>query len=148
MDTEEWNRPSAVPDPVAVPTNEGLWRAASEGRLELQMCSECGTHRYPPGATCWRCGSLEWQSSVLPGTGTIYSYSWVPDRARSAEAGREVVYNVAIVELDGVVGGPLRMMSSVVDAWAQGDIEVGSAVEMVGIPVSDGVALPCFRRAG
>lgn len=142
---ESFNRPSGMPDPVVEPVNEGMWRAAADGRLDVQRCRACQAHRYPPTDGCYRCGSLEWTWSTLPGTGTVYSYIWVPDRARSAEQGSAVHYNVVVVTLDGTEGDPVRILSNVVDAWEIGDLEVGQAVELTGVELSPGIGLPCFR---
>ena len=140
------NRPSGMPGPVLAPINEGMWRAAGEDRLDVQRCTNCGAHRYPPIEGCYRCVSLEWAWSTLPGTGTIYTYMWVPDTARSAEQKREVLYNVVLVELDGTEGDPVRMASNVLDAWNIDDLYVGQAVALACVPLGDGVGLPCFRR--
>lgn len=142
------NRPSGLPAPVVAPVNEGMWRAAAAGRLDVQRCTGCGAHRYPPTDGCYRCGSLQWEWSTVAGTGVVYSYIWVPDRTRSAELGREVLYNVAVVTLDGVEGDPVRILSNVVDAWEQGDLYVGQPVRFVSVEFGEGVALPCFRRQG
>jgi hypothetical protein len=137
--TDQLNRPAGMPAPVIAPVNEGLWRAASEGRLAVQRCQDCGAHRYPPGDGCYRCSSLRWEWATLPGTGVIYSYIWVPDRGGH--------YNVAIVTLDGCEGDPVRILSNVVDAWKLDDLHVGQRVEFTGVPFADGLALPCFRMA-
>jgi uncharacterized protein len=142
------NRPSGMPPPVVAPINEGMWRAAAEGRLDVQQCSNCGAHRYPPIDGCYRCSSLDWEWSTVPGTGTIYTYIWVPDAARTAAEGRPVLYNVVFVELDGTEGDPVRMASNVLDAWEPDDLRVGQAVELACVPLGDGIGLPCFRRAG
>lgn len=139
------NRPVGMPDPVVVPTNEGMWRAAAEGRLDVQRCSSCGAHRYPPTDGCYRCGSLEWDWSTVPGTGVVYSYIWIPDRARSTEEGRDAFYNVAVVTIDGTEGDPVRILSNVVDAWERDDLSVGQPVTFASVAFGDGVALPCFR---
>ncbi len=139
------NRPTGMPEPVVAPINEGMWRAAAEGRLEVQRCTSCGAHRYPPTDGCYRCSSLEWAWSTLPGTGTIYTYMWVPDAARSAERGREAFYNVVVVELDGTEGDPVRIGSNVLDAWNVDDLHVGQRVELACVPLGDGIGLPCFR---
>jgi hypothetical protein len=76
----------------------------------------------------------------------VYTYIWVPERARSTEQGREVLYNVAIVTLDGTEGDPVRVLSNVVDAWQIGDLHVGQAVEPAFVSFGSGLALPCFRR--
>jgi uncharacterized OB-fold protein len=135
-----------MPDPVVAPINEGLWRAAAEGRLDVQRCTNCGAHRYPPTDGCYRCTSLEWEWSTLPGTGTVYTYTWIPDATRTADLGRAVCYNVAVVTLDGTEGDPVRVLSNVLDAAELGDLDVGQAVEAAYVSFGVDLALPCFRR--
>jgi uncharacterized OB-fold protein len=136
-----------MPPPVVNAINEGMWRAAAGGRLAVQRCARCGVHRYPPADGCYRCGSLDWDWTDLPGTGVIYTYIWIPDRARSAEQEEPALYNVAVITLDGTEGDPVRILSNVVDAWHQGDLEVGQAVELSPVEFEPGLALPCFRVA-
>jgi uncharacterized OB-fold protein len=141
------NRPAGMPAPVISPINEGMWRAAGEGHLDLQRCSNCGAHRYPPIEGCYRCGALDWEWSTVPGTGTIYTYIWVPDSIRSAEDNRPVLYNVAFIELDGTEGDPVRMASNVLDAWDPDDLYVGQRVRLSCVALGEGFGLPCFTRA-
>jgi uncharacterized protein len=141
------NRPSGMPGPALAPINERMWRAAADGHLEVQRCTNCGAHRYPPTDGCYRCTSFDWEWSTLPGTGTVYTYSWVPDRARSEAEHREVLYNIVIVELDGTEGDPVRIMTNVLDAWESADLRVGQRVELQCVPLGEGIGLPCFRRA-
>jgi uncharacterized OB-fold protein len=135
-----------MPDPVVAPVNEGMWRAAADGRVSVQRCIACGAHRYPPTDGCYRCSSLEWEWSTLPGTGTVYTYTWIPDRTRASGQAREVHYNVSIVTLDGTEGDPVRILSNVVDASEIGDLHVGQAVVPAFVPFGENLALPCFRR--
>jgi uncharacterized OB-fold protein len=139
------NRPSGMPPPVLDPVNEGMWRAAADGRLDVQRCTKCGAHRYPPTDGCYRCLSLEWEWSTLPGTGTVYTFIWVPDAARAEAEQRPAYYNLVIVELDGTEGEPVRIMSNVLDAWEIGDLHVGQRVELECVPLDGGIGLPCFR---
>lgn len=143
--TDQLNRPAGMPAPVIAPVNEGMWQAAAEGRLAVQRCGDCGAHRYPPADGCGQCTSLAWQWASLPGTGVIYSYIWIPDRARPAP-GRDAHYNVAIVTLDGTGGEEVRILTNVVDAWEPGDLHVGQRVRFTPVPFADGLALPCFER--
>jgi uncharacterized protein len=136
-----------MPPPVIGPINEGMWRAAGRGCLAVHRCETCGAHRYPPADGCYRCGSLDWGWADLPGTGVIYTYIWIPDRARSAEEDRQVLYNVVVVTLDGTDGDPVRILSNVIDAWHTDDLELGQAVELAAVEFEPGLALPCFRRA-
>jgi uncharacterized protein len=134
-----------MPDPVVAPVNEGMWKAAAGDRLAVQRCVVCGAHRYPPTDGCYRCSSTGWEWSTLPGTGTIYSYIWVPDRNRTAAGGDDALYNVVVVTLDGTEGAPVRILSNVVDAWGMEDLHVGQHVELTCVPFAAGLALPCFR---
>jgi uncharacterized OB-fold protein len=143
--TDRRNRPSGMPDPVVAPINEGMWRAAAGDQLAVQRCQDCGAHRYPPGDGCYRCSSCRWEWSMLPGTGVVYSYVWIPDRSRAAAGDEAACYNVVVVTLDGTEGEPVRILSNVVNAWGRRDLHVGQTVEVVGVPFADGVALPCFR---
>src|SRR6266702_5272717 len=146
--TDQVNRPSGMPSPVTAPVNDGMWRAAADHRLAVQRCQDCAAHRYPPGDGCYRCSSRRWEWATLPGSGVVYSYIWIPDRARASETsaaatGEAACYNVAIITLDGTAGEPVRMLSNVIDAWEQDDLHVGQRVEVVGVPFAEGLALPC-----
>jgi uncharacterized OB-fold protein len=143
--TDPVNRPDGMPAPVVAPVNDGMWRAAAAGRLAVQRCLDCGAHRFPPADGCYRCTSLRWAWENLPGTGVIYSYTWIPDRARAAAGVEDAYYNVAVVTLDGTEGEPVRMLSNVVNAWGLDDLQVGQRVSVTGVPFGDDLALPCFR---
>jgi uncharacterized protein len=138
------SRPPGWPDPVVAPVNEGMWRAAAGDRLAVQRCEDCGAHRYPPADGCYRCSSCRWEWSVVAGTGVVYSYVWIPGRARAAD-GEAACYNVAVVTLDGTEGEPVRILSNVLNASNPDDLHVGQAVEVLGVPFGEGMALPCFR---
>lgn len=143
---EAVNRPTGMPDPVVAPVNERMWQAAASGELVVQRCEACGAHRYPPTDGCYRCSSLDWRWDRLPGSGTVYSYIWIPDRTRIAAGDADAVYNVAVVTLDGTEGDPVRILSNVIDAWTQDDLSIGQTVTLAGVPFGEGLALPCFRR--
>jgi uncharacterized OB-fold protein len=136
-----------MPSPIVAPINEGMWRAAADGRLVVQRCASCGAHRYPPTDGCYRCGSLDWDWADLPGTGVVYTYIWIPDRTRSAPPDSPVLYNVAVVTLDATEGDPVRILTNVVDAWQPDDLYVGQKVELFAVEFEPGLALPCFKRA-
>jgi uncharacterized OB-fold protein len=72
------------------------------------------------------------------------SFVWLPHAVTGSE--EDGCYNVAVIELDGTAGDPVRMLSNVVDAWAPGDLEVGERVQVECIRLSETVGVPCFRR--
>lgn len=106
-----------VDDPLYAP----FWAAAQAGKVALPACPDCGVFQWYPlaGRPCGHTGPLEWR--VLPGTGTIFSFTRV-ERA-FLPSGGEPPYTVVLVELDGAPGP--RLVSVLVgdgsDAPAIGD---------------------------
>jgi uncharacterized OB-fold protein len=137
------NLPLGMPRPQPSRLDAGFWDAAREGRLAVQRCSACGSHRFPPTESCYACQSMDSTWHTLPGTGTVASFVWLCQPPGLANAG-EGPYNVALVQLDGTQGEPVRMLSNVVDAWVVDDLAVGQAVHLECVDVGDAV-LPCFR---
>jgi uncharacterized OB-fold protein len=131
--------------PTVDPTNAGFWQAAAAGRLDVQRCSACGWHRHPPAEGCFHCGSLDWGWDTLPGTGSVFTYTWVADPIHPAVEDR-VPYNVVVVAVDGTTGAPVRIVSNVVDA-SPGDLEVGTRVTLACEPLTPEIGLPRFRLA-
>ena len=137
--------PADLPLPPVITTNAGFWKAASEGRLDVQQCRACGSHRHPPTEGCYRCGSLDWGWATLPGTGSVFTYTWVVQPLHPAVES-VVPYNVSVVEVDGVADEPVRLVSNVVDATAE-TLHVGSRVTLACDKLTDEVGLPRFRLA-
>ena len=50
---------SIAPPSVRSKSTLGLSLAAAHGRLELQVCDECGAVQYPPREACVRCLSVQ-----------------------------------------------------------------------------------------
>lgn len=134
-----------LPLPPVDRTNAGFWRAGAAGRLDVQRCTACGAHRHPPTEGCYRCASLDWAWDTLPGTGTVFTYTWVAHPLHPATKDR-VPYNVTVVEVDGASDEPVRIVSNVVDASHE-ELAVGRRVALACEPVADGIGLPRFRLA-
>jgi uncharacterized OB-fold protein len=137
--------PEGLPLPPVDRTNAGFWKAAADGRLDVQQCSQCGAHRHPPTEGCYRCRSIDWAWDTLPGTGTVFTYTWVVEPLHPVV---EAVapYNVAVVEVDGASDEPVRVVSNVVDA-DENTLRVGARVTLACDKLSDDVGLPRFRLA-
>ena len=135
--------PPEMPVPLAEPLTEPYWAAAREGRLVIQRCTDCGSHRHLPHVLCPVCGSTtcEWDTSA--GSGTVFTYTVVTHPVHAAVT--EVVpYAVVVVELEDC--GNVLMPSNVVDCPPD-DVHVGMAVEVVFDRVTDEITIPRFRRA-
>jgi uncharacterized OB-fold protein len=138
--------PSGLPLPPVTRTNAGFWRAAAEGRLDIQRCSACGAHRHPPTEGCYRCRALDWEWDTLPGTGRVFTYTWVVQALHPAVE-PVAPYNVAVVGVDGTEGEPVRLVTNVVDATTE-TLVVGAPVTLACDRLESEIGLPRFRLAG
>src|SRR5262245_47250071 len=107
MNEERTGLPAPGWDPVTV----GYWTAAGEGRLAVPQCADCGRHRWPPTWACYACQSREWKGADLQGSGKVFSYTWADQRADPDSP----LYNIAVIELDGTEGEPVRLMTRVIE---------------------------------
>jgi uncharacterized OB-fold protein len=109
---------------LVVPENDGeffgFFEAAKQHKLVVKKCTDCGLLRYPPGAGCPWCQSLDWTWQEVSGKGTIYSYEII---VHSIQPGfRDITpLPVVIVELDEQRGVPtpqegVRLIANLVDA--------------------------------
>jgi uncharacterized OB-fold protein/acyl-CoA thioesterase FadM len=62
------------PRPSLTLDNAWWFEALRAHELRIQRCTSCGALRHPPRPVCDRCGSLEWDSVVAGGRGTVYSF--------------------------------------------------------------------------
>jgi uncharacterized OB-fold protein len=125
-----------APDPVSSP----FWSAASEGRLLIQRCRECGERQFYPRAVCVACGSTpEWEEAS--GQGTVHTFTII--RQNYARPFRDQLpYVVVIVEL---AEGP-RMMGSLTGVAVE-DVYVGMPVQAYIVEAEEGVGVPMWRPA-
>lgn len=82
---------------AADPTTEPFWQACSEGRLTVQLCSDCGHHQFYPRPFCLACDSGDVTWTDVSGNGSIYSLTTV--RMPVAEE-LPPPYLLALVDLD------------------------------------------------
>ena len=131
---------AGIPLPQPTALSKPHWDGCREGVLRVQQCGDCGAYVFVPKPVCGGClgDRLEWVESS--GRGTLYSYTVVH---RPQQPAFEVPYVVAIVELEE----GWHMLSNLVEV-APEDVTVGMALEVVFVPKSDEITLPCFRPAG
>ena len=142
---------------LMVPETDSEWRgyfeAAREGRLVVRRCGACGLLRYPPGAGCPWCASLEWTWQPVSGRGTIYSYEIV---VQAIQPGFRdwAPYPVVVVELDEQRGVPtaddgLRLVANLLTPdfrpEPEARVAIGARVEVLFQPIAPDFVLPQFR---
>lgn len=124
--------PSPIPDRDTLP----FWDACRRHELRAQRCTACGRFRWPPRCFCPACWSLDVEWALLPGRGTVQSFSVVHHRL-------EVPNVVAQIALDGT-DGHVQLLSNIVGcSWEE--VQVGLSVNVVFDDVSPDVTLPKFR---
>jgi uncharacterized OB-fold protein len=131
--------PDGMPQPLADATSLPWWQAASEHRLVVQRCADCGRTRHPPAPVCPACRSDQSDWRELSGRGEVYTYTLVH---RPIAADQSLPFAIAVVALED--SGGLRMISNLVDV-APDAIEIGMPVELVWEDMSEDLAIPRFR---
>ncbi len=117
--------------PRPVPSPDGLdapyWKAATENRLVLQRCSDCGTYQWGPEWTCHNCCSENLVFEEIPPHGRIYSYErvWHPVHPALAEQGPYIVVLVEFPNHDSA-----RMVGNLLGDPLQ-EVKIGGSVEAV-----------------
>ncbi|MCY4729910.1 Zn-ribbon domain-containing OB-fold protein [Natronomonas gomsonensis] len=110
--------PRPVPD--VTPETEPFWKGASEGRLLLSECQDCGLVYHYPRVLCPDCFSEDVEWLEADGEGEVYSYSVT--RTMSGWPKEDLPLVVAYVELDE---GPRLMTNIQAD---QDVVDVGTRV--------------------
>jgi uncharacterized OB-fold protein len=129
-----------LPDPGWSDATEPYWKAAGKDELVIQRCDQCGFHRWPMNPVCYHCFSTEWSWAPVDGTGRVFSFTWADFPIPPDGQNR----NIAVVELDGTQGAPVRVMSWVVDI-PRDDLVCDLPVQVTFLPVDDEVAVPVWR---
>jgi uncharacterized OB-fold protein len=142
---------------LIVPDNDtefkGYFEAARRRELVVKRCAACGRLRFPPGAACPWCQSLDWTWQPVSGRGTIYSYE-VVHQAIQPGFHDWTPYVVVLVELDEQAGQPtpdeaLRLLGNLLTADLRPEVEnrvaIGQRVEVAFQDLSPDMALPQWR---
>jgi hypothetical protein len=128
------------PRPAINADNRFFWEGVDQGQLLIQRCAACGALRHPPRPMCPKCRSLEWDTVMASGRGTVHSFV-VPHHPPLPMFPQP--YVVVLVDLEEGT----RLVSNLVDV-APGDVKIGMPVEVAFTAVDDDLILPLFRPAG
>lgn len=119
--------------------NTFFWTSGADGHLRFLQCSDCATFIHPPRPVCPKCLSESVAPAVVPGTGTVDTYTinhqpWHP--------AMEVPFVIARVAIDGAPGVFLttNIVGCPVDA-----VDIGDSVT-VAFEAQDDVFLPFFAK--
>ena len=105
-------------------TTARYWREIPQRyRMEAGKCSACGTVHFPPRRVCMECGKREFETVVLPETGTVETYTVI--RVAPDEFTDLSPYAVVLVKLDDGT----RLMCQLVDCDLE-TVEIGMPVKL------------------
>jgi uncharacterized OB-fold protein len=124
-----------ISDPKFNYGDEPFFDAATQGKLLVKFCHDCGQYHHYPRALCPFCFSdkTEWKEST--GSGTIYSYS-------VTRASGPVPYVIAYVTLEE---GP-TMLTNIVDCDLD-TVRCGQKVQVTFKKSENGTGIPMFTLA-
>jgi uncharacterized OB-fold protein len=133
--------------PALSATNREWFTTAT---LAVQTCGSCGTRQHPPEEVCHVCGGMSFSTTVVPGAGTVHSYT-VVHHSIHPTLDAVVPYTVVLVRLDAAPD--LRVIGNLLGAGggAGDEVRIGMPVEAVWVERTgeDGtrVLLPQWQRA-
>ncbi len=117
------------------------WDGAREGNLLLAQCNACGKPHHYPRPICPFCWSDDVVQIQASGRATLYTYSTV-FMNDLPPFGERLPYVAAMVDLEE---GP-RLATNMIEC-DPADLEVGMAVELVFLPLTEEISAPFFRPA-
>lgn len=121
--------PVAIADEV-----KAYFDAASEGRLLVKRCRDCGQHHHYPRSICPHCASDQTEWTQASGRGSIYSFA-VAGQANGA------AHVLAYVTLDDC--SRVTLLTRIVTD-APESLCIGGPVQAVFLPGVDGIHVPMF----
>ncbi len=116
-----------------------FWKAANDGKLIIQKCTDCGKHIFYPRICCPYCFSdnVEWVQAS--GKGTVYSFTVVEANPPSAFI-KDLPYVIAIVKLEEGV----QMLSNIIGCDPH-TVRCDMPVEVSFEKLNDEFTLPKFK---
>ena len=129
---------------ASVPTyfsmyDEPFWESVGRDEARLQKCSKCSTFRYPPGACCPNCLSLEAEWVPVSGKGRVLSWTTIHRQYLDAYPAPSTV--VAVLMDEGTI------MITHFDNEDVGRLRIDLPVHLTYSTHPDGYRLPKFAIA-
>jgi uncharacterized OB-fold protein len=132
--------PSGMPVPEPGPEDHQFWEACARRELRIQQCAACSHFRHPPAPICPVCRSFQSVWTLVPGTGSVFSYTVAWHPVHPSQRGKPP-YNVVLVLLDGA--GDVRLISNLIDVHPE-RLAIGMRVKLRWDEIEGGMLLPLF----
>lgn len=121
------------------PFDETMWKSIAEGGMRIQRCDECSTYRYPPGACCPNCLSIDFGWEPISGNAKVLS--WITYHKQYLPAYPAPTTIVAAMLDEG------EILITNIDASETDKLSVDCAVRVVYGDHPDGYKIPRFTLA-
>jgi uncharacterized OB-fold protein len=131
--------------PLRTPDAQPYWDGLDQGRLLVQRCSACGTHRHYPRPMCPVCHALDPDWVPLQGHGTVHSWTVLH---QSGLPGLVMPFPLTLLTVDMAEG--VRVLGLLLGNTDQGadqaaGLHVGAAVRASVGTGATGVPQPVFH---
>jgi uncharacterized OB-fold protein len=108
------------PDPVVHPDTGGFWTGLADGELRAQVCSGCGTYRFPFAPVCHACLSFGHAWQPIDPAGTV-AVAVVVHRATGDQAwAGHTPFASGLVDLEHGLRLPGRILCTCGEGTARG----------------------------
>ena len=125
---------------LRTPDAQPYWDGLEQGRLLVQRCSACGTHRHYPRPMCPVCHALEPDWVPLQGDGTVHSWTVLHQSGLA-----DLVQPLPITLLTVDMAEGVRLLGQLQPApGGTTPLQVGAAVRASVGTGATGVAQPVF----
>ena len=132
--SKAWNKPLPVRDELS----QQYWDGALRHEVVIQRCDRCGTYIHPPRVACRACQGRALSPTVVPATGSVYSFTithtpFVPGYED------EVPFVIVLVDLDVQPGVRIE---TILRECPHDEVVIGMPVRLVFEDVAEGFSLP------
>lgn len=113
------------------------------GKLQVQLCKDCGHLQHPPDDVCYNCTGMNLGVQELKGTGIVESAVVVRHPTHPALVDK-VPYVVAVISMDGAPG--CNAIGNILNEDPE-QVTIGDKVKVVFEPAGQNMLLPQWELA-
>jgi len=121
------------------PYDAAMWDSIAHDAMAIQQCTECGTFRYPPGASCPSCLSVGFDWTRLSGRANALSWATFHRQYLPAYPAPHTVVAARLEE------GPILIAG--IDAAEKPGLQLDVALQVITRDHPDGYKVPWFTLA-
>jgi hypothetical protein len=129
--------------PAPTPESKPFWDGTKQGRLKIQLCTDCHQYYFYPRPVCRYCMSRNVEWRTVSGRGRLHTFTVNYRTGRASPF--EGPFVIAIVELEEGA----RLMTNLIGVEPNpAKLRCGIPVEVVFEPITEEITLPRFRPTG